>query len=102
MKFNIRSALCEATDDIYEEAPSQENILPKRVKELSKKEFKCLPKKLDLSSAQIVDNDFFNKILKFFKRSRSAFRRVNKKKLGAGVGGGAKNNQRKKKRTKKL
>lgn len=95
MKDNIRVALCEANFDIIEQDPDQKNLLSARIKKLPNKDIKCLPKKLELSSAIMNDFNFFNKIFKFLKQSRNQLRKLRRNKPV-----GVKKNQRTKKRTK--
>lgn len=97
MKFSIQLTLCEAGYDINEHAPNQKNLYIDEVKKITNKSSKCIPDKLNISSAQVIDNCFFEKTYKFLKQSRNHLRKLNRKKRS-----GAKRNQRKKKRTKKL
>lgn len=97
MKHNIKLSLCEASYDINNLALERETHLFDEVKKLPNKAAKCIPNQLDLTSAQVIDNCFLEKTLKFLNQSRKHLRKLSKRKNG-----GAKKNQRKKQRTKKL
>lgn len=97
IKQYIKLSLCEASYDISILAPDKEILLFEKVKKLSNKKSKCVPSQLDLTSAQIIDNCFFERTLKFLNQSRKHLRKLTKRQQKGTI-----KNQRKKKRTKKL
>lgn len=97
LKSNIQLSLCEASYDINQLAPNKKNVLIEEVTKLTNKSSKCIPHKMNVTTAQINDICFFEKINKFLKQSRNHLRKLSRKRHS-----GAKRNQRKKKRTKKL
>lgn len=95
LKGSIQLSLCEASYDIFDTAPELKQTWF-GVK-ASKMKFKCLPKQLDLSSAELNDFSFYNKLFRFLKQVKNRLRKLGKKGKR-----GSKNSQRKSRRTTKV